>query len=143
LLTHRKIRPEVTDAAVVQQSIAILTPLSYRHRSNVSTFSVQIHNHPPIITLLMSDRVIVRHRTGEDRIRQAQRQWPGPSYLSEYPDQAIVEALDLIGAEPLPEPNTDPLRAFDPANARRQLWAEQARIGRLMCESADCRKAEG
>jgi hypothetical protein len=74
LLTQRKIGPEVTGAAVVQQSVAVLT--------HSGTGTVRIC--PPFRTDRQSPtahrasgcrlQLIVRPRTGEDRIRQVQRQ---------------------------------------------------------------------
>ena len=143
LLTQRKIRPEVTGAAVVQQSTAALDPLRYRHRSDMATFAVQIDNHPSLIALL---------DIGYSQLRDL---GPAKTASGKHSDNRAVplafqdvqigdrrSCFDLLGAQPVPEPNTDPLRALDPANARRQLWAEQAGVSRLVCEPPDCRKPE-
>jgi hypothetical protein len=109
----------------------------------VSTLSVQIHDHPPLIALL------------DVGYEQLCNLGPAKTAPGKHSDNGTVplafqnvqirrsqKLFDLIGAEPVPEPNADPLRALDPANARRQLWAEQAGVSRLIREPPHCRKAE-
>jgi hypothetical protein len=55
LLTQRKIRPEVTGAAVVQHSIAVLTHSGIGTVRMCPPLPYRSHNHPPLIPLWMSD----------------------------------------------------------------------------------------
>jgi hypothetical protein len=52
------------------------------------------------------------------------------------------ESPPLFRCEPIPQADTEPADAFDPANAGRELWAEQTGIGGLVSDSAHRRESE-
>ena len=55
---------------------------------------------------------------------------------------AVQQGSGLPGSEPVAQSDTQPLGPFHAANARRQLGAQQAGVGRLVSQSAHCSQSK-
>src|SRR6202142_2404874 len=133
LATARKILPSQTPSGSCPLIESNFHPVRNGHCANLATFANQINNRP--VSLAQLD--VVQLQTDQFRPAKATTEQHGQHRIialgaHRLSPRMLEHFRTLLGAQPIPGPESELLDTFHPANSRGKSGAEKTSVGGLV-----------